>query len=57
MTEFIEIKLPRCVVILTTEEVSNLLQRDPELFQVGLKRGKAFTRARAKESRSVKVRK
>lgn len=43
---FIEIKLKKCVVFLTDDELSKLLQSNPELFKEGLKRGKAIKRRR-----------
>lgn len=50
--KFIEIKLPGCRVFLLPEEINRLLQRDPELYAEGLRRGKAIIRARARERRA-----
>lgn len=41
----LEIKLPKCVLYLTEQELTGLLAKDPELWKTSLKRGKAFTRA------------
>lgn len=56
MTErrYIEIQLPKCRVFLTPDEISRLLQRDPDLFAAALKRGKGILRARAQEKRREK---
>lgn len=44
--KFIEIKLTKCIVFLTENEISKLLQSNPELFMEGIKRGKAIKRKR-----------
>ncbi|MCT8136473.1 hypothetical protein H1D32_01000 [Anaerobacillus sp. CMMVII] len=44
--KYIEIKLTKCVVFLTVEEINQLLQRDPDLFVKGLRRGKDILRYR-----------
>lgn len=51
--EYIEIKLKRCTVFLTINEINYLLQRDPVLFQTGLQRGKGILRARANRDRQA----
>lgn len=53
---YIEIKLPRCVVFLTATEINRLLQKDPDLFAEGLRRGKAIMRRRQELSRQSKAR-
>lgn len=53
---YVEIKLPKCKVFLTRQEISNLLAKDPELFETAIKRGKAFTRAEQRENRIQKKR-
>jgi hypothetical protein len=47
----ISIRLPRCVVVLTANEVLALLQEHPDIWQEGLKRGKGLLRARQAEKR------
>jgi hypothetical protein len=47
----IKIHLPRCVVVLTANEVLALLQERPDIWQEGLKRGKGLLRARQAEKR------
>ncbi|NLI11159.1 MAG: hypothetical protein GX425_00705, partial [Peptococcaceae bacterium] len=42
---YIEIQIQKCRVFLTPEEMSRLLQKDPELFAAGIRRGKAILRA------------
>ncbi|MGE5593432.1 MAG: hypothetical protein ACM3X3_07095 [Betaproteobacteria bacterium] len=44
----IEIRLPKCWVLLTEREVESLLKRDPALWRTALERGKAVMRARAR---------
>jgi len=51
--EFIEIKLRRCTVFLTANEINYLLQLDLVLFQTGLKRGKGILRSRANQDRQA----
>lgn len=48
---YTRIKLPRCVVYLSNEEISHLLTKDLELFETAILRGKAFTRAEQRENR------
>lgn len=50
----IEIRLPKCRLFLTEEEVEHLLKHDPELWAVALKRGKAIMRARQRSERQRK---
>ncbi|MDI7245860.1 MAG: hypothetical protein QME92_00060 [Bacillota bacterium] len=49
----IEIRLPKCRLFLSEAEIESLLKRDPELWEAALKRGKAITRARAREARQA----
>ena len=49
--DFIEIKLPKCVVYLTPDEIKGLLQKDTELYMTALKRGKGISRKRKQKSR------
>ena len=42
---FHEIRLNKCVVYLTAEEIHQLLLKDVTLFKTALNRGKAFTRS------------
>lgn len=50
----IEVRLPKCRLFLTEEEVQGLLKHDPELWEAALKRGKAITRARQRRERQQK---
>jgi hypothetical protein len=49
--DYIEIKLPKCVVYLTQEEMNRLLQTDRDLYMTGLRRGKGISRHRVQKSR------
>lgn len=50
----IEIKLPKCLLVLTEQELQSLLTRDPTLWATALQRGKAVMRARKIEHRAKK---
>lgn len=50
----IEVRLPKCRVFLTEQEIESLLKHDPELWEAALKRGKAITRARQRRERQQK---
>jgi hypothetical protein len=50
----IEIRLPKCRVFLTEQEIESLLKHDPELWEAALKRGKVITRARQRRERQRK---
>jgi hypothetical protein len=43
--KYYNIELPRCLVVLTDSELNQLLLKDPQLFQLALKRGKQIKRA------------
>jgi hypothetical protein len=45
MSEFIEVRLPRCTVYLTAGEIGRMLNGHGEIYKTGLERGKAFKRA------------
>lgn len=47
----IEVKLSRCLVVLTEAELLSLLAHDRDLWARALERGKAVLRARAREAR------
>ncbi len=47
----IEIKLTRCLLVVTETELQRLLARDPELWQKAMHRGKGLLRARQAERR------
>lgn len=47
----VEIRLPKCRLFFTQQEIESLLKRDPELWARALERGKAVLRARAREAR------
>jgi len=46
LSELIEIKLPKCRVLLTTDEISLMLQKNPDIFETAIERGKAFNRGK-----------
>lgn len=52
--KFIEIKLTKCIVLLTEHEIFTLLQMKPELFKEGVKRGKAVKRTTSMKKRLSK---
>jgi hypothetical protein len=47
----IEIRLRKCRLFLTEEEVEHLLKHDPELWETALRRGKVVMRARQRSER------
>ena len=47
----IEIRLRKCRLFLTEEEVEHLLKHDPELWEAALRRGKAIMRVRQRSER------
>ncbi|HHY33343.1 MAG TPA: hypothetical protein GX515_10115 [Firmicutes bacterium] len=47
----IEVRLPRCVMVLTEAEFLSLLAHDREIWTRALERGKAVLRARVREAR------
>lgn len=53
--QYIEIKLTKCRLFLTEAELQKLLARDPALWRVALKRGKAVQRARDRRHGKVKA--
>ena len=53
--ELHEIKLPKCLLVLTRGELISLLKHDPNIWQRGLKRGKALRRARQTAKREKKL--
>lgn len=53
MDNYIEVQLPKCKVLLTQKEMLTLLNGNPGIFQLGLKRGKYDKRARSIENREV----
>jgi hypothetical protein len=50
----ITIKLPRCIVVLTVNEMLALLRERPAIWAAGLKRGKGLIRARQANNRREK---
>lgn len=42
--QFLEIRLPKCLIVLTKGELLTLLRQDPELWRKALKRGKVVRR-------------
>ena len=49
--DYIEIKLPKCNVMLTAGEINYLLQKDTELFAEAIKRTKYINRHKTLNSR------
>ncbi|USK83583.1 hypothetical protein [Peribacillus asahii] len=47
------ILLEKCTVILTSEEINTLLQKDVEIFNTALKRGNYFLRNRTQQEREA----
>jgi len=44
MEELIKVKLPKCLVLLTSYEINQMLLKNLDIFEVAIKRGKAFKR-------------
>jgi hypothetical protein len=40
----IEIVLPKCLLVITREELYYMLKQNPQIWQAGIKRGKAIKR-------------
>jgi phage FluMu protein Com len=49
--DYIEIKLPKCKVMLTASEINYLLLKDTELFAEAIKRTKYINRHKTLKSR------
>jgi hypothetical protein len=47
----IEIKLPKCTVFLTPNEIQQLLKHDVDIWKESLKRGKGVLRSRKQKAR------
>ncbi|MGI6513514.1 MAG: hypothetical protein ACOX3D_04050 [Syntrophomonadales bacterium] len=54
--QLIEIKMPKCTLFFTQQELQQLLARDPALWARAVKRGKGVRRAEAMEAREAKER-
>lgn len=52
----VEIRLPKCRLVLTQGELLDLLARDPDTWQRALERGKAVLRQRRFEERERRER-
>jgi len=52
---YIRIQMPKCILVLTTRELEQLLARDPELWAEAIRRGKGVRRAEAMKAREFKV--
>lgn len=48
---YVEIKLPKCTVFLTPQEINGLLRNDPILWKESLRRGKYILRSRKQQQR------
>lgn len=57
MEKYLEIRLTKCRIFLTEQELTGLLSREPSLWAEALKRGKAISRARAAAEREPKINK
>lgn len=58
MNKWLNIKVSRCLLVISEQELNGLLAKDPELWKTALKRGKAFSRAaqtRERVSRKVEA--
>lgn len=51
----IEVRLPKCLLILTESEFLSLLAHDPTLWGQAIARGKALKRARRRAARAMKT--
>lgn len=49
----IEIRLTKCKLFLTEDELISLLAKDAGLWQIALKRGKGISRSRGEARRNV----
>jgi len=54
MEQMIEIKMPRCLICLTEQEIMDLLKSKPEVWAEALKRGKSIQRQRQAAQRNIK---
>lgn len=54
MPRYLEIKLTKCTLFLTEQELVHLLSRDVDLWQEAIRRGKAILRARKERAREVR---
>lgn len=52
----IEIRLSKCTLFLTEEELWRLVSTDARLWEAGIRRGKAILRARKRKAREVNQR-
>lgn len=53
MNRYIEIKLTKCTLFLTEQELGHLLSHDVDLWREAIRRGKAILRARKERMREV----
>lgn len=49
--KYVQISMPRCLLVMTEQEMCSLLARDPELWQKALKRGKGVKRVESAAER------
>ncbi len=54
--EYIRIQLPRCLLVLTAQELQKLLARDPVLWAEAIRRGKGVKRYEQMKARETKLR-
>ncbi len=51
----IEVKLPRCLLVITEAELMQMLNDHVGIWQQGLRRGKAIQRSRQATERGIKL--
>lgn len=52
--QLIEVKMPKCTLFFTQQELQHLLSRDPELWAIAIRRGKHILRERKEKAREGK---
>lgn len=52
--QLIEIKMPKCTLFFTQQELQQLLARDRDLWVRAIKRGKHILRARKEKARAAR---
>lgn len=49
---YVEVRLTKCLIVLTEAEFNGMLQKDPALWEQAIRRGKVILRHRAAEKRN-----
>jgi|GEM_PF-1956768 len=57
MQKMIELKLTKCTLYLTEQELNSLLAQDPALWEAAIRRGKAFKRHEQALQRNININK